>query len=216
MAGLAVFTVPQVERLAGISRRTIGRWIVSGVFVPEDDETPPLTGPFRRVFSFRDVVALRTLAKLRKQHGVSPDELARVGAYLRQHVDSPWSSLWFWVVNGHVVFRDPATGEHVAGSEPGQRLIEEIVIEAVARDVERESAGLQDRDPSMFGRVDRSRNVMSNQWVIAGTRIPTAVVWDYHEAGYTTEQIQTEYPDLSAGDVAAAIRHERALRKSVA
>ena len=67
-----------------------------------------------------------------------------------------------------------------------------------------------------ISRFDRSRNVMSHQWVVAGTRIPTSVVWDYHEAGYTTEQILTEYPDLSAGDVAAAIRHERALRKSVA
>jgi uncharacterized protein (DUF433 family) len=44
--------------------------------------------------------------------------------------------------------------------------------------------------------------------VIAGTRIPINAVKDFHAAGYSTDQIIKEYPDLTAEDVEAALAHK--------
>lgn len=56
--------------------------------------------------------------------------------------------------------------------------------------------------------VEQSRRVLRNAPVIAGTRIPTAAVKRYKEAGFTVEQILAEYPDLTRQDVEAALKFE--------
>ena len=50
--------------------------------------------------------------------------------------------------------------------------------------------------------------MLRNAPVIAGTRIPTAAIRRYQEAGYTVEQILAEYPDLTPHDVEAALKYE--------
>jgi uncharacterized protein (DUF433 family) len=56
--------------------------------------------------------------------------------------------------------------------------------------------------------------VTHNTPVVAGTRIPTAAVRRFHEAGYSPSQIMREYPSLTPEDVKAALVYEERLAKS--
>jgi uncharacterized protein (DUF433 family) len=161
------------------------------------------------------VVGLRTLALLRAKYGISLDEIRAVGAYLRGHASTLWSSVRFWVVNGHVAFSDPVSRQAVAG-EAGQLVIDEIFLEPIAKQVEHESRAVRERSAESVGRVVRSRSVMSNQWVVAGTRIPTSIVKEYADQGFGADQIIAEYPDLNHDDVQAALAHEAKQRRDAA
>ena len=50
--------------------------------------------------------------------------------------------------------------------------------------------------------------MVHNAWVVAGTRIPTDAIWNFHRAGYDATAIIKEYPRLKAEDVRAAIEFE--------
>jgi uncharacterized protein (DUF433 family) len=53
-----------------------------------------------------------------------------------------------------------------------------------------------------------------NAWVVAGTRIPTEAIWNFHAAGYDAEAIIREYPRLTPDDVRAAIDFESRRHKA--
>jgi uncharacterized protein (DUF433 family) len=91
-----------------------------------------------------------------------------------------------------------------------------VNLAEIAQETEAAAARLRERLPTDFGQVTRHRYVNHNAWVIAGTRIPTSAIWEFHEAGADTEAIIREYPDLRPVDVQAAIEHERRLRECVA
>ena len=80
MHELMAFSADQVSRLTGLSTWQLRHWATTDFFLPEyRDETRRY---FERVYSFRDVVGLRALAKLRKEHRVSLQELRRAGTWL--------------------------------------------------------------------------------------------------------------------------------------
>ncbi len=54
--------------------------------------------------------------------------------------------------------------------------------------------------------------VLGGEPRLDGTRIPTALVWDFHEGGAETAEILRAYPSLTEEDVRAAIEHESRLR----
>lgn len=211
MAPLLAFTTEHVQRLTGLTPRMLRYWDETGVFhasyVDEHSRRP-----YRRLYSFRDVVGLRTLAILRREHRVPLDELRKVGAFLARHKDAPWASLRFQVAGRRIVFDYPEAGVPVA-SKPFRQSVIPINLAQIARETESEAARLRERLPTDFGRVTRHRHINHNAWVIAGTRIPTAEVLDFHEAGYSTEEILREYPQLRVEDVLAALDHERQLRE---
>jgi uncharacterized protein (DUF433 family) len=163
------------------------------------------------VYSFRDVVGLRALAQLRRQ--VPLQQLRKLGNWLKQHYETPWSSLRFSVGNGRVYFYEPETGQRVAARPFGQYHLPVIELEDIARDTSRAASRLRDRAPAEIGQVARNRYVMSNAPVLAGTRVPTSAIWHFHRAGYTTEAILRQYPRLTAEDVRAALAHEEGLQE---
>jgi uncharacterized protein (DUF433 family) len=75
-------------------------------------------------------------------------------------------------------------------------------------DVARDAEKLRERAPERVGKIERNRYVAHNAFVVAGTRISTAAIKRFHEAGYNTAQIIREYPDLTPEDIAAALAHE--------
>jgi uncharacterized protein (DUF433 family) len=214
MAPLLAFTSEHVQRLTGLSPRVLRYWDETGVFhASYVDEHP--RRPYRRLYTFRDVVGLRTLAILRREHRVPLEELRKVGGFLSRHKDAPWASLRFQVAGRRVVFEDPEAGVPVA-SKPFRQSVIPIDLAQIAQETEVEAARLRERLPTDFGHVARHRHINHNAWVIAGTRIPTAAILDFHEAGYSTEDILREYPQLCADDVKAALDHERELRERAA
>lgn len=214
MAPLLAFTSEHVQRLTGLSPRVLRYWDETGVFhASYVDEHP--RRPYRRLYTFRDVVGLRTLAILRREHRVPLDELRKVGELLARHKNEPWAAMRFQLAGRRVVFEDPEAGVAVA-SKPLRQAVIPIDLAQIAQETETAAARLRDRLPTDFGRVTRHRYINHNAWVIAGTRIPTTAILDFHEAGYSTDEILREYPQLRVEDVMAALDHEREQRERAA
>ena len=207
MSELLAFTAEHVRHLTGISDRQLRYWDQTEFFTPTYvDENRHR--PFRRVYSFRDVVGLRVIAVLRNRHKVPLQELRKVGEWLKRHHDSPWAELTFFVSGRHVFFEDPETGVRMGGRPLGQTVFP-IAMEEVATEMRQAAERLRDRRPEQIGKVSRYRYVAHNAPVLAGTRIPTAAVWTFRKAGYSVDAIIKEYPRLMPGDIQAATRFEQ-------
>src|SRR5688572_14762683 len=108
MGEVTAFNADQVSRFTGLSRQQLRSWVRTGFFFPEyADEGQNQLG---YIYSFRDVVSLRVLARLHTEHGISLQELRTAGASLRQRFRDPWMTLTFYVAGGHLYFDAPATG----------------------------------------------------------------------------------------------------------
>lgn len=212
MPELAAFTAEHVCWLTGLSTRQLRYWDKTEFFRPTFLEEFGRR-PFGRIYSFRDVVGLRAIAILRNAHRIPLQELRRVGAWLKTRHEARWSSLRFALQGRRVVFFDPDQGVAVEPRGAGQEVIP-IALEPIANEMQRAAAKLRKRRRDQIGQVSRNRYVVHNAWVIAGTRIPTSAIWNYHEAGYSVDAIMREYPRLRAADVKAAITFEKRRRSA--
>ena len=212
MAELAAFTAEHVCRLTGLSARQLGYWDKTEFFSPTllDDHR---RRAFGRIYSFRDVVGLRTIAILRNIHRLPLQELRRVGAWLKQRHETPWSSLRFALTGRKVVFIDPDVDVAVEPVGAGQEVLD-VTLQPIADDMRRAADRLKERRPEQIGQVSRNRYVVHNAWVVAGTRIPTTAIWNFHQAGYSAKQIIAEYPRLTRKDIRAAIDFESRRRSA--
>jgi uncharacterized protein (DUF433 family) len=211
MITLAAFGIDDAARLTGLSVRQLKSWDRSEFFQPEFAAKDRHL-PHSRVYSFRDVVRLRTLGLLRVTYRVPMNELWNVQRWLDQHSEVPWADQQFYVAGRHVFFDDPSTGERMAGNPVGQFAMA-FEMKNVAADMEKKAELLRQRQPDQFGRIERLRSVQNNAPVIAGTRISIDAIRRYARAGYDTDAILREYPQLTQADVDAALRHEDDLRQ---
>lgn len=207
MSEIAAFTAEHVCRLTGLSSRQLRYWDQTEFF------SPTLLGgnsrrTFSRIYSFRDVVGLRAIALLRNSHRIPLQELRRVGAWLHDQHETPWSSLRFALMGRKVVFYEHGSDNAVEPRGVGQRVLS-IALEPIASEMRGAADQLRDRRQEQFGQMARNRYVVRNAWVVAGTRIPTTAIWHYHQAGYSADAIIAEYPRLTVADVRAAIAHEK-------
>jgi uncharacterized protein (DUF433 family) len=203
MNELLAFTADHVCRLSGLSKRQLSYWDETEFFSPEQIGEPGRR-TFSRIYTFRDLVGLRTLAILRNEHKIPLQELRRVGAWLREHYESPWASLAFGLNGKRVVFKDPTSGAVVEPRGGGQTVLA-ILLKPIANAMHREAAKLTKRSREDLGGIVRNRYVVHNAWVVAGTRIPTRAIKDFHAAGYSTRAIIREFPRLTPTDVRSAL-----------
>ena len=204
---IRAFSLEHVAQLTGLTTGQLLAWDRSGLFSP-DYAYEDRSRPYSRIYSFRDVVGLRTIAVLRKEYRVSVQELRRVAKRLIEEGFEHWAETRLYVVNRQVHFTRPKSQE-VEGVWDGQLAMLPIID--VIQDVEERVMKLQKRSSDQFGRIEKHKFVARNSAVIAGTRIPVAAICRYHEAGYSIEDILKEYPTLTKKDVKAAIsgRKER-------
>lgn len=192
----------QAARLAGLSKRQVAYWDRTDVFSPSLLRTGE-HAPYSRIYSFQDIVALRTLALLRRR--VSLDKLRTLGQWLKQHYDHPWSSIRFYVIGNEIAYVDPKT-QSLVSSRPVQQAALKIELEPIARDASNMFHSLLGkRDASDLGRITRHRYTLRNEWHVAGTRIPVWALQELAEDGYTVEKMLAEYPELTKEDVCAAL-----------
>jgi uncharacterized protein (DUF433 family) len=211
-ADVLAFSVEQVCRLTGLSLRQVRYWDDTEFFSPE--YAPGYRRAYSRVYSFRDVVGLSTIGLLRKH--VPLQTLRLVGAYLRRYHDTPWASLALYVRGREIIFREPNSPDvFMSAIAQGQKVIP-IELQVIARTVRERAQVLKARRQDQIGKVHRHRYVAHNKPVLAGTRVPTAAVWNLHEAGYSAQKIITEFPRLGPQDVRAAIQYERKRRQKKA
>jgi len=209
---LIAFTSDHVARLTGLSRRQVRYWDDTGFFEPTllADHSRKAFG---RVYSFRDVVGLRTIGVLRNEHHVPLQELRRVGDWLQREHETPWASLRFGLVGRKVHFNDPKSGQFTEASGRGQRVLP-IEIQEIATQMHLAADKLRQRQPAQLGQITRNRYVVHNEPVVSGTRIPTRAVWNFHSAGYSAAAIIREYPRLTKRDIVAAVDFERHRKKA--
>lgn len=136
------FSVSQVERLTGVNRKTLHFWDRSGFL------SPSVLGAHgtgsRRIYSFRDLVALRVAAQLRDA-GISLQSLRKVVAVLREMrgLEQPLAETYL-ITNGHDVFEKHGEDVMSVLRQPGQAIFSfvidlsrtvETLREAIDRDV---------------------------------------------------------------------------------
>lgn len=204
MSEIVAFTTEHVCRLTSLTLRQVRYWDKTEFFSPTLVHGHGQRA-FGRIYSFRDVVGLRTIALLRKK--LPLQELRRIGAWLRQHYEAPWSSLRFGMAGKKVIFYDPVDKVPTEPAGQGQTVFA-VALEPIANEMRKAASRLRERMPKDYGHIVRNRYVVHNAWSVAGTRIPTAAIWNFHQAGFTPDQIIAEYPRLTLRDVRAAIRFE--------
>ncbi len=202
---IMAFTADQIARLSGITVDRLRYWEKTEAFIAEHVEKI-LPGPFSRIYSFQDLVNLRVMADLRKNYGVDLQQLRDISHYIANYPDHPWSSLALRVYGTHLEFRDPDTGRWMAADPLGQYTME-LEFETVSTQAEQDAREAMHRGTDQYGAIVRNRNVMSNQPVFDGTRIPVATVLRLLDAGYEYRDILRCYPTLSDQDILAAIIH---------
>src|SRR5437773_6734351 len=98
---LRAFSADHVARLTGLSKGQLAYWNKSGFFAPEHVEEGG-RGPFSSIYSFQDVVGLKTISILR-QH-LTLQYLRKAAKVLSQYSDAPWSQLILDVWGKEVAF----------------------------------------------------------------------------------------------------------------
>ncbi len=203
---ITAFSECSVERLTGLTAAQLRYWEKTGFVAPayadEDRRTP-----FGRIYSFKDVVALRTLALLRHEHNISLRQLRQVAKEFSHLTDDAWTETALYVLDRQVIINGPGRSGRLPEAASGQ-YVTEIPLKNVIADTKRDAERLLRRPEAKVGKVEQSRQVLGNAPVIAGTRIPTAAIRRYKEAGFTVEQILTEYPNITPDDIEAALKYE--------
>lgn len=202
---IAAFSEDQVQRLTGLTKSQLRYWDKTGFFAPSCAEEDKRAA-FSRLYSFRDIVALRTLGVLRIQHNVPLQHLRKVAEKLSHMADAIWTETVLYVLNRKVIFVEPGT-EQPREIVSGQYVMG-IPLKAIIADTQRDVQKLHHRPKSARGKVERRRHISHNAWVIAGTRIPVSAIHDFKGAGYTVKQILEEYPDLRPEDIRAALAQD--------
>ena len=199
---IEAFSEDQAERLTGLTHRQLRYWERTDVFVPTYvDEDTSSSGS--RVYFFRDIAALRTLAALRTKYNVSLQHLRKAAARMKELEIDLWRGTRLWVQNRRVIFEEPGTGK------PQDITTKQYVIPldlgVVVGDTRSAITRLRRRPASKVGQVERTRGVNGNHPVVAGTRVRVASIQRLAEDGYDVAAIRAEFPGLTDKDVEAAL-----------
>jgi uncharacterized protein (DUF433 family) len=200
---VSAFTTDQVMKLTGLTMRQLAYWDKLGFFSPQyaaEDRRLP----YARIYSFKDVVGLRTLSVLKNEYKCSLPHLREVAEELSSYSEAPWAEITLYVWKRKVQFKEPDTGR-VRGVVDRQYAM--LPIRSVMEDVRRAADQLRHRQADQIGKIEKHRYVSHQAEVISGTRIRVATIRRFIEAGYSTELILKEYPTLTAADIEAARRH---------
>lgn len=207
MPVVAAFSEEQTLRLTGITKSQLRYWDRTDFYKPSYAEQNRRVA-FSRVYSFKDIVALRVLNVLRNQYGISLQHLRDVSEKLAHLGDNPdcWIATRLYPLNRRVVWHEAGTAlpQEVASGQYVVSVVLDDVVQATKGAVEKLH---QPREKSEIGAVEKSRHVARNAPVLAGTRIPVDTIKRFSEAGYSTEEILEEYPDLTEQDISAALAY---------
>jgi len=195
---IRAFGAHRVRELTGLSFRQLQYWDERGFVRPTLSSGRRRA---RRLYAFRDVVALRVAAQLRRQ-GVSLQLIRKVHDHLRQlDYEKPLAELRFWLHEGQLYFSEADTVR--AGRRPEQVLAGYVVpVPAIVTELEEMIHRLDERPT---GVVEKRRGVLGSKPVVAGTRIPAASIRRMAEDGMSAAEILAEYPDLQPDDIEAAL-----------
>ncbi len=203
---ISAFTEDQTAHLTGLTVHRLRHWDRTGFFSPSI-LAGDSAAPYKRVYSFRDLLCLQILKALRIDLRCSLQHLREVKTKLSHLGEAVWTRTTLYVLNRKVVFHDEAEGEF-REAVSGQ-IVFPIPLRVVRKSMRAAIDDLARRDDSELGKIAKRRNVSHNAAVFAGTRIPIAAVQRLAEDGFTNEEIIREYPSLTPADIRAALEHKK-------
>lgn len=203
------FPIPLASKMSGASVHQLAYWRNTSVLVPEIES---VKSPF--LYSFRDIVALRTLAWLRGDH---PLQLIRRSLDTLRELDMVEHPSSYKLIK-----LGKSIGVHLEGDraidiakEPGQSTVGTLA------DVFAEFETIRNRrvDPLLHPRegVEVNPSRLGGWPTIAGTRIPYDLVAALISDGSVPpERVGDYYPGVSADAARDALDFDQAVRGEVA
>ncbi len=219
-AEIPAYSVQEAARWLGVPISTVRAWAV-GRRQKSGDKTEwyqpviQIVDPDERLISFRNLVELHVLAGIRRQHGVSLQNVRRSVRFMSEKlsIQNPLSSREM-LTDGRDLLLDHL-GELINASQSGQmemRRIVEAYLSRIHHDAEGRPARLY---PFSSTQVERDRKsividprIQFGRPCISKTRLATTVVAERFEAGETIEELARDYK-VDPRDVEEAIRYER-------
>ena len=202
---VGAFTTDQASELTNLSSSTLRYWDKTEFYSPEAGRHR--AGPYSLLYSFRDIVALRTIGLLREH--ASLQSLRRAVDLLRKHDYHPWANLEFFRREGDPTIFFVVEKKPIVVANANSQITFNIELAKVSDNMLDLVRQMRERKSEEIGQTSQHRYVAHNQRVVAGTRIPTSAIWEFHQAGYSTNEIIEEYPRLEPPDIREAIRlHE--------
>ena len=196
----AIATQEATSDIGDVSRVQLRRWHAQGVFVPSYAAPKP-NARSGHYYAFEDLLALRLRANL--PPAIDDAEPTRIQRWLLDRKPDDWRDATPAVVDGRVDF-DPDAVVQPSATLP---------VGPVLEDLRQELARRRARSPEDIGRITSNPNILFGKPAIAGTRIPTYIIWEWHEDGYDADYILEQDPRLQIEDVGAAIAFEAAARR---
>src|SRR4051812_8634910 len=154
---VAAFSEEQVERMVGLSKGRLRYWARTGFFAPSFVEEDGRL-PYSRFYSFKDIVALRTLEMLRVQNNVPLQHLRKVAETLSHLRDDLWTKTTLFVLDRKVAFINPET-KRPQEVVSGQYLLG-IPLAKVIEDTTADIIKFRKRNEDTIGRVTQHRAVV--------------------------------------------------------
>ena len=203
---LAAFSIDHAALITGLSKARLAKWDRLGFFPPEYVGDDDRRNPYSRVYSFVDLVGLRTLRVLDDEYKVPLSELRKAASELRKRSDRPWSAIPLAVLKRKVVFDLDTSPRNVTD---GQYAFKHIPLQPIAQEIREKADKFRRRDASQIGHTEKRKFVQHNKEVISGTRIPVSAIDSFIRAGYSNHKILEEYPSLVLRDVQAVRRRTK-------
>lgn len=203
------FPVPLASKMSGASIAQLAYWRKHGLLVPEiEHERSPY------LYSFRDIVALRTFAWLRIDHSLQ--SIRRSLDTLREldMVEHPSAYKLVKSGKGIAVLPDEEHGIELA-AQPGQSTVGSLA------NVFEEFTTARDKrvEPLLHPRrgVEVNPSRLGGWPTITGTRIPFDLVAELvRDGSVPLERVADFYPGVSADDARDALDYQRSIKGAAA
>jgi len=203
MFPLRAFTAETAALVTGLSVDRIRRWDRDEFFVPTySGETR--RSPYARLYSYTDLVALRTIARLQDE-GVDRRQLTKARTFFASNANEEWVDRRFYVKGGRLSF---SHDDLMLATKPLGQVADEVMLDLgpIVRDIDRRIQRLSERGDDQIGQIVSDRFIMRGAPIIAGTRIPVQTIYAFHKNGYSREFITREFPRLTDEDIDAAVK----------
>lgn len=195
------FGINTAARLSSLSANQLLTWDKTGFFCPAlANEDRSLT--HSRIYSFKDVLALKVLSKLKNEYHVSTQHLKKAKDWLGLLDDNEWSERELYVDKFRRRVAIPGDTEAGRDAETGQKLFA-FALGPVRDELIKEIEADNRRSNDEVGHFAKAKGHVNSLETLAGTRIPVSSVLSFIEAGFSDKEILSQYPSLKLKDISA-------------